>query len=100
MDIIDSGIFGRMFGAAEPSAELREAKPVRIQSIHENADMGCCKQPVGAFPMSTPVAMAYVPFQEWETPYEPEVALSRGTIFPSLDKPFLGEEAVRNVRKG
>lgn len=39
-------------------------------------------------------AMAYVAFQTWETPYDPEVGFVRGTIFPSLDKPFLGEEVV------
>ncbi|MBR1863686.1 MAG: spore coat associated protein CotJA [Ruminococcus sp.] len=38
--------------------------------------------------------MAYVPYQQWEKPYEEEVGLSRGTVFPSLDKPFIGEEAV------
>lgn len=39
-------------------------------------------------------AMAYVAFQNWEKPYEVDVALSRGTIFPGLDKPFLGEEVI------
>ena len=41
------------------------------------------------------LAMGFVPRQAWEVPYEYDVALKRGTIFPSLDKPFLGEEAVR-----
>ncbi|MBQ1902996.1 MAG: spore coat associated protein CotJA [Ruminococcus sp.] len=40
--------------------------------------------------------MAYVPYQVWETPYEQDVALQRGTVFKSLDKPFIGEEAVKN----
>ena len=35
-----------------------------------------------------------VPTQEFDTPYDPVLAFSRGTIFPALDKPFLGEEAV------
>ncbi|MBQ8913468.1 MAG: spore coat associated protein CotJA [Lachnospiraceae bacterium] len=43
-----------------------------------------------------PVAMAYVPYQQWKDQYEDDVALQRGTIFPCLDKPFLGEEAVKN----
>ena len=38
--------------------------------------------------------MAYVPFQKWGRVYEDDVALSRGTLFPCLDKPFIGEEAV------
>lgn len=46
-----------------------------------------------------PLAMAYVPMQPWETPYEPDVALRRATIFPSLDLPFLGEEAVNNANR-
>ena len=40
------------------------------------------------------LAMAFVPAQSFDTPYEPALASSRGTIFPALDKPFLGEEAV------
>lgn len=40
------------------------------------------------------LGMAFVPRQAWETPYAFDVALKRGTIFPSLDKPFLGEEAL------
>lgn len=42
------------------------------------------------------LAMAYVPLQKWERTYEPSVGFARGTIFPELDKPFLGEEAVSN----
>ncbi len=40
------------------------------------------------------LAMAFVPYQIWENPYTTDVALQRGTIFPSLDKPWIGEEAV------
>lgn len=43
-----------------------------------------------AFPAQTPVAMCYVPLQKLETVYEPETALMQGTVFPELDKPFLG----------
>ena len=42
--------------------------------------------------------MAYVPFQKWGRIYEDDVALGRGTVFPCLDKPFIGEEAVKNAR--
>lgn len=34
------------------------------------------------------LAMASVPVQSWETLYAPDVALMKGTIFPSLDLPF------------
>ena len=40
------------------------------------------------------LAMFYVPVQEWTDVYDTETALSRGTIFPCLDKPFIGERAV------
>lgn len=38
-----------------------------------------------------PIAMAYVPWQEFKNLYPAEKALSRGTIFEELDKPFLGK---------
>ena len=41
-----------------------------------------------------PLAMAYVPFQQWGNIYEPYRALQRGTIFPELDLPFCGRELV------
>ena len=47
---------------------------------------------VSVFPRKTPLAMAYVPFQQWEEPYSPNKALSAGTVFPSLDLPFTGKE--------
>lgn len=36
------------------------------------------------------VAMAYVPWQNFGEVYEPDKALRIGTIFPELNKPFLG----------
>lgn len=39
---------------------------------------------------SLPLTMAYVPFQSYGVMYEPDKALCRGTVFPDLDKPFLG----------
>ena len=37
-----------------------------------------------------PVAMAYIPWQHWGMFYDPEKGLEYGTIFPELNKPFLG----------
>jgi hypothetical protein len=34
--------------------------------------------------------MGYVPWQQFSRAYEPQKALKTGTIFPELDKPFLG----------
>ncbi len=51
----------------------------------------CCEQPDTEFPKETPIAMLYVPFQQWRKVYEPMVGLDRGTVFEELDKPFIGE---------
>ena len=40
------------------------------------------------FPDNTPLAMAYVPFQQINQVYEPDKAMSAGTLFPELDLPF------------
>lgn len=48
------------------------------------------------FPPETPLGMCYVPFQQWEKPYPENTALERGTMFPSLDLPFLGREVSKN----
>ena len=45
-----------------------------------------------------PLAMAYIPWQYFSTPYEPQKALKIGTIFPELDKPFLGRKAGKERR--
>lgn len=45
-------------------------------------------------PAVTVVAMAYIPFQQFGAVYEPEMGLRSGTIFPELNKPFLGERGV------
>lgn len=39
-----------------------------------------------------PLAMAYVPWQQWEEPYPCDMALLKGTIFPSLYLPFKGSK--------
>lgn len=42
------------------------------------------------FPAVTPVAMAFVPFQQTPEVYDDMKAFCRGTLFPDLDKPFEG----------
>lgn len=39
-----------------------------------------------------PLTIAYVPFQTLGTVYEQSEALKAGTLFPCLDKPFLGRK--------
>ena len=51
----------------------------------------CHSDPLASFP----IAMAYVPWQNFGTLYDPEKALMAGTLFPELDKPFVGRRAFR-----
>lgn len=81
METIDKSLLGMIFGQ-------NDEKP--------SAPAGSCPMPETLFPAETPYAMAYVPFQQWQKPYDPEAALDRGTVFPCLDKPFIGEGAVKN----
>lgn len=37
-----------------------------------------------------PLAMAYVPMQEWKKTYDLDKILKKGTLFPALYKPFEG----------
>ena len=40
------------------------------------------------FPARTPLAMAYVPYQEFEDLYDASAALENGTLFKNLNFPF------------
>ncbi|MGN0613669.1 MAG: spore coat associated protein CotJA [Porcipelethomonas sp.] len=56
-----------------------------MNNMHEDS----VKKP---FPKDTPLAMAYVPFQQWGRTYDVEKGFERGTVFPELDFPFDPEE--------
>ena len=45
-------------------------------------------------PENPVVTMAYVPFQVCTEQYDAEKALCQGTLFPNLDKPFLGGKCI------
>lgn len=38
-----------------------------------------------------PLTMSYAPMQKYDKTYEDMEALERGTLYPNLDKPFLGK---------
>lgn len=48
----------------------------------------CVKRP--PIPKDASVTMAYIPLQEDVITYDVEKALMNGTLFPSLNKEFLG----------
>lgn len=51
------------------------------------------------FPAKISLAMSYVPDQPFENLYDENVALSRGTLFRSLDFPFYGAKAWEGAKK-
>lgn len=65
------------------------SRPCAVQTSHS------CGTAAGAAFSDFPIAMAYVPWQHFSTTYELDKALSVGTIFPELDKPFLGKRGCR-----
>lgn len=54
------------------------------------AAMTDCDYKMGELPPCAPLSVGYVPFQQKNPPkYAPEEALTRGTLFPGLDLPYL-----------
>ena len=50
----------------------------------------------GRMPAMAPLATPYVPFQQENPPrYEAGKGIIRGTLYPGLDLPFMGEENTR-----
>ena len=54
----------------------------------EPRNVSCPITEAGVLEQNYPVAMAYVPWQQWQTTYAPERGLVQGTIFPELDLIF------------
>lgn len=57
-------------------------------SFTQPGGMRCTSTAPGCLEQQFPVAMAYVPWQQWQTTYAPERGLLQGTIFPDLDLEF------------
>lgn len=74
-------------------------KPSCLNPRTANPSCGCGYpqkvSPANVMPMhdcldNFALAMCYVPWQHWDKIYDLEKALACGTIFPELNKPFLG----------
>jgi len=61
-----------------------------MADINMDMDGQGCEMSPTPLPAMPVVAMAYVPFQQYNVTYAPEKGFEIGTIFPDLDKPFLG----------
>ena len=58
-----------------------------IMQYRANRQMAPCCEKKDALE-GMPLAMAYVPWQQWKNPYGPERGLAQGTIFSELDLAF------------
>ena len=82
-----------------PNPPRPEVRPTPCQqNIGQFPQFGGCQQGPGPVIIGQnqiagfenyPVGMGYVPWQMWETPYPMDRGFCRGTIFPSLDYPFV-----------
>ena len=57
--------------------------------VSDGRQMDGCPNTRNDFLEGKPLAMAYVPWQQWKEIYEPCQGFQQGTIFRELDKPFL-----------
>ena len=84
---------------AEPYASYRRADAAERMGARrdgERDDRNCeCDLSASS---QLPVTMGYVPLQKWCNTYDTQTALCRGSLFPELDKPFLGSRGERYVR--
>lgn len=79
-------------------------EPCRNERVADNCEMNCSRAQSRCdddcsrgrdMLYGVPLAMGYVPWQNFECTYEPAQALQAGTIFPELDKPFYGRRGIR-----
>ncbi len=73
-----------------PSIDPKPAQPCQ-PVVQPEPKPACCDDKTRYDELSDmPIAMAYVPWQEWRSLYEAEKGFHIGTIFEELDKPFKG----------
>lgn len=68
---------------------VRSDIPENMDNVSENIDIPEDNMMMTSFPEKTPLAMAYVPFQQWGRTYESHEGFHKGTLFPDLDLPFM-----------
>ena len=86
-------------GCEKPSGGNRPDRPPRpscpCQPVNR-AGFNVCRPGECPPAANADVAMGFVPWQQWECTYPLNRGLFIGTVFPSLDKPFMiGRCAVR-----
>ncbi len=79
-------------GSADPYAAFCRANAAERVCCQRSAtaDRECTRLCDLSAANSLPLTMGYIPMQEWCNTYDTQTALCRGSLFPELDKPFLG----------
>ena len=85
MDYQRNGWFRPTCGVSRQASQPRTPEYRREHAVHAEA----CAALSDLSPTS--LAMVYSPMQSFTKLYEPAKALSRGTLFAELDKPFTGK---------
>ena len=67
---------------------LDRVTPEFMREMMDRADMDAGRGFDPSVVDGLPLAMVYAPSQKWRQAYSPDEALSRGTMFAELDKPF------------
>ena len=83
-----------------PPAPREEAVPFD-DCDYRTGDLPTGKLPDGSLTACAPLGVGYVPVQRSSEPtYEPDNALTRGTLFPGLDPPFMDAANKNNPYAG
>lgn len=74
-----------------PSAPVQSSCQTPCEPVCQDTAPVCCNDK-GSYDelRGMPLAMAYVPWQEWCDIYEADKGFCHGTIFKELNKPFRG----------
>ncbi len=100
---VDDGTLARLLGGCSCRESAETAYPDMMRREYGGVDEACgqyCSSgnpAVHGFGVSDGVLAAmYVPIQAFDDMYELETAISRGTLFRRLDKPFYGDGREEN----
>lgn len=72
--------------SAAPMPQWNQHMPAA--PMPQRTNRACPQTAASHLEQNYPLAMAYVPWQQWQQTYAPERGLAQGTIFPDLDLQF------------
>lgn len=92
---------GYIINSNRSAALPEQLLPINAASENSNTGEGACDYKQGELPPCAPLAAAFVPYQQKKSPkYGNNEALTRGTLFPGLDLPFMNTANKNNPYAG